>query len=352
MDSREPIPPHSHPQSQPLNIMLVGPNPFANNVPTTLMAPATARFPPFNVPSTHSEPFNDNRSLKPCDTVAVTPSESLKKKRGRPRKYFPEGNVSLGLGSGSASGSGSGPARPPPITTTTTTIASPTSSTGKKKRGRPLGSKKKNKQQQQSMFGVSGSGVTPHAIVVNPGEDIVAKLTAFLKGGPYNDMCILAAHGTVGSVSLYQSGGIVNYEGQFELISLSCNLEISENSSGDKKISSLKVSLAGFDGRLLGGVVAGKLTAASSTQITLGGFTLGGKKLSSNDLKSGPSSTSPFVASGTPTSPTSEEHSSGDSSGDGENSPFSQGPGIYNNADQSGHNVSIYQQLWARQTQQ
>lgn len=154
MDSREPIPPHSHPQSQPLNIMLVGPNPFANNVPTTLMAPATARFPPFNVPSTHSEPFNDNRSLKPCDTVAVTPSESLKKKRGRPRKYFPEGNVSLGLGSGSASGSGSGPARPPPITTTTTTIASPTSSTGKKKRGRPLGSKKKNKQQQQESFGI------------------------------------------------------------------------------------------------------------------------------------------------------------------------------------------------------
>lgn len=162
MDSREPphAPPH-HPQGHqfqpPSNVVLVGPNPFTNTAPTTMMAPATARFPLFNMnanpanPPPHSEPFTTITTTTNVNTAATTntvppstlvpyvagTSESFKRKRGRPRKYFPDDSTALGLGSGSGSGSGSGQAL---------AMNSPDSSTAKKSkrgRGRPRGSVKK-----------------------------------------------------------------------------------------------------------------------------------------------------------------------------------------------------------------
>ncbi|CAI8589051.1 unnamed protein product [Vicia faba] len=369
MDSREPPQPphhpHPHPHAHhfqpPLNAVLVGPNPFTNTAPTTMMAPATARFPLFNMnanpanPPPHSEPFTTITTTATVNTTANTvapptlvpcvagSSESFKRKRGRPRKYFPDDSTALGLGSGSGSGSGSGQAL---------AMNSPDSSTAKKSkkgRGRPRGSVKKK-------LGDNGSAFRPHVIMVNHGEDISEKVMAFSqeKAGPDTEVCIVSAEGLIGTVAFHQAGSIVVFEGQFEIISLSGQSVESDDGSGLKRMSNLKVSVGGPDSRLLGGVVADKLVAASTVKVIMACFTLDGKKTSSNNQKSGPSSTPPshFAASGTPTSPTSRGPSS-ESSGDHENSPFTQGPGIYNNASQVDQNMMFHhQQIWARQTQQ
>lgn len=60
-------------------------------------------------------------------------------------------------------------------------------------------------------------------------------------------------------------GGILHMQGRFEIISLSGSLLRSESNSG--RTSSLSVSLAGSDGRVLGGGVAGLLTAATPVQV-------------------------------------------------------------------------------------
>ena len=58
-------------------------------------------------------------------------------------------------------------------------------------------------------------------------------------------------------------------QGRFESISLSGSLLHSENNSGRSRSGGLSVSLAGSDGRVLGGGVAGMLTAASPVQVLL-----------------------------------------------------------------------------------
>lgn len=67
-------------------------------------------------------------------------SEQIKKKRGRPRKYGPDGSMALALGSGPPSGSG-GFSPSPMANSASEGLASPNSL--KKSKGRPPGSKKK-----------------------------------------------------------------------------------------------------------------------------------------------------------------------------------------------------------------
>ncbi|RDX69527.1 AT-hook motif nuclear-localized protein 13, partial [Mucuna pruriens] len=354
MDSQEP------PQQQPLN-MMVGPTSYPS-----MMAPATARFPFNNNPP--PEPFNDNdanninntcEALKPCGLA----SESAKKKRGRPRKYSPDGNIALGLAPTNASSSS----------------AEPT----KKHRGRPPGSGKK----QMDALGIGGTGFTPHVILAESGEDIAAKLMSFCQQGP-RTVCILSASGAICNVTIRQpaisgagAGGTVSYEapslaasllfnslhmmsfslqGRFEIISLSGSMQQYENNSGHNRMSGLSVTLAGSDGRVLGGEVSGALTAASPVQVIVGSFITDGKKSSSS--KSVPSSTpsSQMLTFGAPTTPTTPPTSQGpstESSDENENSHFSKGPGgpgLYNNASQQPiHTMPMYHhQLWAGQTQQ
>jgi len=175
MDSREP---HQQPQ---LPNMMVGPTSY-----TSMLAPATARFPFINTnhhpnpppppPPPPPEPLNDNNdsALKPC-ALGMGSSESSKKKRGRPRKYSPDGNIALGLVPNHAAASSETPA--------------------KKHRGRPPGSGKKQMDALGNFFanlfecvlvffflylfwylflvygsGISGSGFTPHVITAEAGE--------------------------------------------------------------------------------------------------------------------------------------------------------------------------------------
>uniref|UniRef100_A0A3N7F459 AT-hook motif nuclear-localized protein n=1 Tax=Populus trichocarpa TaxID=3694 RepID=A0A3N7F459_POPTR len=174
--------------------------------------------------------------------------ESMKRKRGRPRKYGPDGTMALALASApqsvavtqptsTATGGGfssppaqthplvSPPPPPPPpgsdigivgdagvVSSSPVTLGGSVSPTGvKKARGRPPGSSKK---QQLNALGSAGFGFTPHVITVKAGEDISSKVMSFSQHGP-RAVCILSANGAISNVTLRQqatSGGTVTYE--------------------------------------------------------------------------------------------------------------------------------------------
>ncbi|XP_016447787.2 AT-hook motif nuclear-localized protein 8-like isoform X1 [Nicotiana tabacum] len=259
-----------------------------------------------------------------------------RKKRGRPRKYSPSpdgNNIALGLSPTplltpiSDSAAGGGPATPS------------SENSSKKLRGRPPTPLKK----QLDALGTGGVGFTPHVILVNVGEDIASKLLAFSEQGP-RTVCILSAHGAIRNVILRQpamGGSTVTCEGRFEIISLSGSFFRSESNSG--RTSSLSVSLAGSDGRVLGGGVAGLLTAATPVQVIVGSFIAEGKKPKSKT----PSSTPPpsnmlnFGAPHLGASLPSQDASS-DSSDENGGSPLSHEQGPYGNAGQPLHGMPMY----------
>ncbi|CAN6461729.1 unnamed protein product [Victoria cruziana] len=206
----------------------------------------------------------------------VVSSEPVKRKRGRPRKYGPDGTMALAL---------------KPLSSATPPSATPLQKRG---RGRPPGSGRK---QQLAAFGEwlagsAGMGFTPHVITISAGEDISAKMMSFSQQGP-KVVCILSASGAVSTVTLRQpstSGGTVTYEGRFEILCLSGSYLSSENGGAHSRVGGLSVSLASPDGRVIGGGVAGLLIAASPVQVIVGSFNYGSQK---SQQKQGSSSQAP-----------------------------------------------------------
>ncbi|KAE8671706.1 AT-hook motif nuclear-localized protein 13 [Hibiscus syriacus] len=309
----------------------------------------------------HPKPFDSMNSagFDELPQFRYNTEPALKKKRGRPRKYAPDGNIALlqlaptpqiasnsanhgeGESVGLGSNSGVGAVSEPPA---------------KKNRGRPPGSTKK---QMDALGGVGGVGFTPHVITVEAGEDVASKIMAFSQQGP-RTVCILSANGAISNVTLRQpemSGGTVTYEGRFEIISLSGSFLLSENSGGRSRSGGLSVSLAGSDGRVLGGGVAGMLRAASPVQVIVGSFIADGKKQSSDAFRTGPSSVLAsnmlnFRAPGMTGSPPSQGGSS-ESSDENGGSPLNRGSDFYTSSAPSIHNnnVQMYQ-LWTDHSQQ
>lgn len=266
---------------------------------------------------------------------------SGKKKRGRPRKYSPDSNIALGLAPTSS-----------PVTPITTTSplavvvghgdsggggpVSSDPSQAKRSRGRPPGSGKK----QLDALGSFGVSFTPHVILVKAGEDISSKIMAFSQEGP-RTVCILSANGAVCNVTLRQpamSGGTVTYEGRFEIISLSGSFFLSESNGGRSRSGGLSVSLAGSDGRVLGGGVAGMLVAATPVQVIVGSFIADGKKLKSGPPSAPMSNMLNFSEPVAAASPPSQDHSS-ESSDENGGSTFNRVSGPYNNASQPVHST-------------
>ncbi|MBA0862458.1 hypothetical protein Goshw_008839 [Gossypium schwendimanii] len=364
--------------SYPSNSGLISSNPTANNIP-----PSSTPCFPFNSLSSpvplqrhqQQQQQQQQQQPKPLDSLNSvgldgspqfrynTEPAAMKKKRGRPRKYAPDGNIALlqlapttpiasnsanhgdgesvGLGSNSGVAGGGAVSEPP----------------AKRNRGRPPGSSKR--QMDALAGGVGGVGFTPHVITVEAGEDIASKVMAFSQQGP-RTVCILSANGAISNVTLRQpamSGGTVTYEGRFEIISLSGSFLLSENNGSHSRSGGLSVSLAGSDGRVLGGGVAGMLHAASPVQVIVGSFIADGKKQSQDVSKTGPSSmlTSSMLNFGAPGltgSPPSQGGSS-ESSDENGGSPLNRGSGFYGNSAPSIHNNNMQMyQLWTDHTQQ
>nr|CAB3459364.1 unnamed protein product [Digitaria exilis] len=143
-----------------------------------------------------------------------------------------------------------------------------------RRRGRPRGS---GRRQILATLGEwyamsAGGSFTPHVIVVGTGEDVAARIMSFSQKGP-RSICILAANGTISNVTLRQpdsSGSTFTYEGHFEILQLMGSFTMAEE--GRRRTGGLSVSLAGPDGRVVGGVVAGMLRAASPIQVIVGSF--------------------------------------------------------------------------------
>ncbi|RAL52095.1 hypothetical protein DM860_014922 [Cuscuta australis] len=278
--------------------------------------------------------------------------EPTKKKRGRPRKYSPDGGIALGLtptpvspissmaGHGD-SGGGSG--------TNNSAQNHSSENQPKKARGRPPGPGKR----QMDAFGSTGIGFTPHVITVQAGEDVAKKITTFSQQGP-RTVCILSASGSICNVTLRQPatcGGTVTLEGRFEIITLSGSFSPSEGNVS--RTCGLSVSLAGADGKVVGGGIAGMLTAAGPVQVIVGSFIADGKKpkYKRSSLSSTPPSSNimgggcggPPLAMGA--SPPSEDDGSSESSSD-ENggSPLNHhGPPSYgNNPTQPVQTMPVY----------
>lgn len=183
-----------------------------------------------------------------------------KKKRGRPRKSASDVSVALALASISESA--------------TSELSSPSL---KKGRGQLPGVGKK---QQLAALGVAGADFLPHVITIPAGEDIAMKVMALSQMGP-RAVCILSANGSISNVRLQQpliSGGTIAYEGNFEILSLSGSFLPSKTLCVGSRTGGLSVSLAGPDGQVVGGGVAGLLMAATPVQMVVGSFLSEAKK--------------------------------------------------------------------------
>ncbi|TYK31159.1 AT-hook motif nuclear-localized protein 13-like [Cucumis melo var. makuwa] len=371
MDSLDTPPP---PLSAPSNMAIGGQTAYspannnasstiALNQPSAQMIPPSSRF-PFNHPVIPP-------SSVPLDSLNVSPYDgshsanfnvdSGKKRRGRPRKYAPDANnIALGLAPTPTVGS----SVPHGDLSATPDSEQP----ARKTRGRPPGSGKK----QSNSIGSGGTGFTPHVLLAKPGEvgmpttlkDVAAKILSFSQQGP-RTVFILSANGTLSNATLRHSassGGSVSYEGHYDIISLSGSFLLSENNGTRSRTGGLSVLLAGSNGQVLGGGVAGMLMASSQVQVIVGSFLEDDKKSNTSMLNSGtssaPSQMINFGGGGggglaaAAASPPSLGGSSGESSGENGDSPLNnRHPGMFNNSSQPIHNIQMYQ-LWAGQTQQ
>ncbi|KAL0316142.1 UNVERIFIED_CONTAM: AT-hook motif nuclear-localized protein 1 [Sesamum radiatum] len=168
----------------------------------------------------------------------------------------------------------------PPVLPAGFTLSTPPSyeySSGSKKgRGRPSGSGNWHilASLGELFANTAGGDFTPHVVTVHTGEDVAGKILTFAQKG-HRGICVLSANGCVSNVTLRQpglSGGLLTYEGRFEILTLTGSYTISDNGGIKSRTGGLSVSLASPDGRVIGGGVAGMLMAASPIQIVVGSF--------------------------------------------------------------------------------
>ncbi|MCD9644684.1 hypothetical protein HAX54_033095 [Datura stramonium] len=197
---------------------------------------------------------------------SVSPGgDAVKKKRGRPRKYGPDGSkMSLGLSPLSSTPS-TGSITPGP----------------KRAKGRPPGTgwKQQLAPLGEWMNNSAGLAFTPHVIHISVGEDVAAKLLAFAEQRP-RALCVLSANGSVSAVTLRppaSSGSTVTYEGRFEILCLSGSYLVSESGGPRDRTGGISISVSSPDGHVLGGAVGGRLIAASPVQVVVCSFVYGPK---------------------------------------------------------------------------
>ncbi|RID81167.1 hypothetical protein BRARA_A03764 [Brassica rapa] len=217
--------------------------------------PNNGLFPP---PPPQANDGSSSHAVFPHSSAVTAPSEPLKRKRGRPRKYVTPEQALEAKKMASAASSSSAKERREQAAGGTTTSSSPGSS----------------KKSHLGSVGKTGQSFTPHIVNIAPGEDVAQKIVMFAQQSKH-ELCVLSASGTISTASLRQPGGNISYEGQYEIISLSGSFIRSEQGG---KTGGLCVSLSRSDGQIIGGAVGTHLTAAGPVQVILGTFQLDRKK--------------------------------------------------------------------------
>lgn len=225
------------------------------------VAPRTENSTQNTIPVTETPPASVAVAVASQVSIALTGSTE-KKKRGRPRKYDGASPNSRTLS-------------PMPLA-----AAAPPASGNYSIVPRPVSSEKKQKQKIGTenlgdwVSCSTGGSFLPHMISVSAGEDVSMKIISFSQQGP-RAICVISAVGVISNVTLRQpnsSGGTLTYEGRFEILSLSGSFTPTEFGGSRNRTGGMSVSLASPDGRVVGGVLAGVLIAATPVQVVVGSF--------------------------------------------------------------------------------
>ncbi|KAL0738082.1 hypothetical protein Bca4012_014292 [Brassica carinata] len=220
--------------------------------------------------------------------------------RGRPRKYADAIDPSMG---------------PPTLSSATDDAITANSSDPPAKRSRCRGRIPGSLNQKLKYLGGAETSLTPHIININAGEDITAKIVAFTHQGPL-EFSILSASGAVSSAVLLHSKnpknptGVVTYEGLYDIFAMSGSFLNTESNGTVTRTSDMNVHLAGPDGRIVAGFVAGMLVARSQVQVIVGSYVSEKSKPSARRVENNPD----------------PEPASASACGGGPGSPQSQGP--------------------------
>ncbi|CAN6904564.1 hypothetical protein Bca4012_095349 [Brassica carinata] len=134
-------------------------------------------------------------------------------------------------------------------------------STGRRPRGRPPGSKNKPKN-PVVVTKESPNSLQSHVLEIAAGADVAESLNAFARRRG-RGVSVLSGSGLVTNVTLRQpsaSGGVVSLHGQFEILSM-CGAFL-PTSGSPAAAAGLTIYLAGAQGQVVGGGVAGPLIAS------------------------------------------------------------------------------------------
>ncbi|KAJ0238194.1 AT-hook motif nuclear-localized protein 6 [Hirschfeldia incana] len=241
--------------------------------PTTVVSPSSPPPPP----PTSVIPVS--AAAAPPPLISSVGSDLTKKKRGRPRKYAPDGTLNPSYLRRALS--------PTPISSSVPFSGD--------YNHHPAWKRGTSQQQQQHVNYINkshkfeyesspalpppglschvGANFTTHQFTVNAGEDVMMKLMPYSQGS--RAICILSATGSISNVTLSQSatsGGTLTYEGLFEILSLSGSFMPTENRGTKGRSGGMSISLAGPNGKIIGGGLAGMLIAASPVQVIMGSF--------------------------------------------------------------------------------
>ncbi|KAE8731284.1 AT-hook motif nuclear-localized protein 17 [Hibiscus syriacus] len=139
-------------------------------------------------------------------------------------------------------------------------------------RGRPPGSKNKPKP-PLVITRESDPSMNPYILEIPGGNDVVGAISRFTLRKNIG-ICVLTASGAVSNVTLRQPsstpGATVTFHGKFDILSLSATL-LSQVTSCHVP-NTFSISLAGPQGQVVGGFVAGSLVAAGTVFIVAATF--------------------------------------------------------------------------------
>ncbi|CAH2064043.1 unnamed protein product [Thlaspi arvense] len=139
-------------------------------------------------------------------------------------------------------------------------------STGRRPRGRPPGSKNKPKS-PVVVTKESPNSLQSHVLEIATGADVAESLNAFARRRG-RGVSVLSGSGLVTNVTLRQpaaSGGVVSLRGQFEILSM-CGAFL-PTSGSPAAAAGLTIYLAGAQGQVVGGGVAGPLIASGPAMV-------------------------------------------------------------------------------------
>lgn len=142
-------------------------------------------------------------------------------------------------------------------------------------RGRPPGSKNKPKP-PVIITRDTEPAMSPYVLEVPGGVDIVEAIARFSRRRNIG-LCVLNGSGTVANVSLRQPsttpGATVTFHGRFDILSISATIiPQSASSPIPSSANGFTISLAGPQGQIVGGSVAGTLLAAGTVYIIAASF--------------------------------------------------------------------------------